>query len=223
MKITLLAPTLNEIEALKAVLPKIDKKWIDEIIIVDGGSTDGTIEYCEAGGYFVFSQSGRGYGTGMRQAAEIAKGDFIIEFPPDGNSLSEKIPDVVNKLQEGYDFVIASRYKDEAKSYDDDFLTSKGNWLFTKLVNLLFGASYTDVLVGFRGYRKSVFPNLNMDAAGLSWSIQMSIKFAKRRLRIAEVPADEPKRIGGARKMRPFKTGWEILKVLLDEFIHGKK
>ncbi len=217
MKVTLLAPTLNEIEAARAVLPKIKKEWVDEIIVVDGGSTDGTVEFCRANGYRVHQQSGKGYGDAMRVGYEMASGDLVIEFPPDGNSLPEKIPDVVNKLKEGYDLVIASRYKGPAKSYDDDFLTSKGNWLFTKMVNLLFGSSYTDVLVGFRGYRRAVFKDLNMDASGLSWSIQMPIKFAKRGLRVSEVPADEPKRIGGVRKMRPFKTGWEILTLMLKE------
>ncbi|MEK9186119.1 MAG: glycosyltransferase family 2 protein [Patescibacteria group bacterium] len=217
MKVTLLAPTLNEITAVQAVLPKIKKEWVDEIIVVDGGSTDGTIEYCKEQGYLVHAQRGRGYGTGMKQGSEIATGDFVIEFPPDGNSLPEKIPEVVAKLAEGYDFVIASRYKAGAKSYDDDFLTSKGNWAFTKLVNFLFGATYTDVLVGFRGYRKDAFRRLNMNALGLSWSIQMPIQFAKKKLKIAEIPADEPERIGGVRKMKPFKTGWEILMVLVKE------
>lgn len=220
MKVTLLAPTLNEIEAVRVVMPKIRKEWVDEIIIIDGGSTDGTIEYCKEMGYRIHTQAGRGYGGGMREGGQLANGDLVIEFPPDGNSIPEKIPELVDKLRSGYDFVIASRYKNGAKSYDDDFLTSKGNWMFTKLVNILFSASYSDVLVGFRGYRKAVFSKLNMDAQGLSWSIQMPIKFAKKDFKIAEIPADEPKRIGGTRKMRPFKTGWEILKVVLREFFY---
>ncbi|TSC89233.1 MAG: histidinol-phosphate phosphatase family protein [Parcubacteria group bacterium Gr01-1014_3] len=217
MKVTLIAPTLNEIEAVRAVLPKIKKEWVDELIVVDGGSTDGTVEFCRANGYRVHRQSGKGYGNAMQEGYELATGDFVIEFPADGNSLPEKISDVVNKLNEGYDFVIASRYKPPAVNYDDDFLTSKGNWMFTKMVNLLFWSSYSDVLVGFRGYRRSVFKDLNMDAKGLSWSIQMPIKFIKRGLRVAEIAADEPERIGGVRKMSPFKTGWEILMLMLKE------
>jgi len=223
MKVTLLAPTLNEIEAVRVVLPKIKKEWVDEILIIDGGSTDGTIEYCRERGYRVLSQVSRGYGAGMKEGSLAAHGDLIIEFPTDGSSPPEKISEVVRKLKEGYDFVIASRYTGGAKSYDDDFLTAKGNWIFTKLTNLLFGADYTDALIGFRGYRKSVFDGLKMDAQGLSWSIQMPIKFAKRKLRVAEIPADEPKRIGGVRKMKPFKTGWEILMVMIREFLNKKQ
>jgi hypothetical protein len=88
---------------------------------------------------------------------KVARGDIIIEFPPDGNSLPEKIPEVIAAIEKGHDFVIVSRYKDGAKSHDDDFMTAIGNKLFTTLTNVLFRTSYTDVLVGYRAYRKSTF------------------------------------------------------------------
>lgn len=217
MTVTLIAATLNELEAAKVVLPRIDRSVVDELIVVDGGSTDGTVEFCESQGYTVLRQKECGYGSAMREAAAIAKGDLIIEFPPDGNSLPEKVPDVVKKLEEGYDLVIASRYAPGARSDDDDFLTGIGNWGFTFVTNLLFWSSYTDVLVGFRGYRKSALGKVRMDASGLEWSIQMPIQFRKHRLRTADIPAIEPARIGGVRKMRPFRTGWRILKTLVRE------
>ncbi len=217
MKVTLIGATWNEFEAASVVLPKIDRAVVDEIIIVDGGSTDGTVEFSKSQGYTVFQQTEPGYGAAMKEAVDRASGDIIIEFPPDGNSMPERIRDVVSKLQEGYDFVIASRYKDGAKSEDDDFLTAIGNWGFTLVTNILFWSSYTDVLVGFRGYKKSAYEKLDMTATGLDWSIQMPIQFRKKRLRVADIPADEPKRIGGVRKMKPFKTGWRILKTLIKE------
>lgn len=217
MKVTLIAATWNELEAARVVLPKIDRSVVDEIIVVDGGSTDGTVEFCESQGYTVYKQVERGYGSAMREAAARAKGDLIIEFPPDGNSMPEKIPEVIHKLKEGYDLVIASRYAPGAHSDDDDLLTALGNWGFTFVTNLLFWSSYTDVLVGFRGYRKEAYNKLAMTSRGLDWSIQMPILFHKKRLRVLDIPAIEPARIGGVRKMRPIKTGWLILKTLIKE------
>jgi len=217
MKTTLIACTLNEIEAVQIVLPQIKTDWVDEILIVDGGSTDGTVEWCRANGYKVLAQAGRGYGAGIRQAVDVAAGDVIIEFPPDGNSMASKIQPLLAKVTEGYDLVIVSRYREGARSLDDDFMTGIGNWMFTRLTNLIYGTSYTDVLVGFRAYRKDAFKTLQLDEDGLSFPYQEVIRFARKGYRITEIPGDEPPRIGGQRKMRILGTGLEILGVMIRE------
>jgi glycosyltransferase involved in cell wall biosynthesis len=213
----LIAPTLNEIEAVQVVLPKIDRNWVEQILVVDGGSTDGTVEHCRSQGYDVMELRGRGYGGAVREAVKVAKGDIIIEFPPDGNSLPERIPDLVAEIRNGYDFVIVSRYKGGARSDDDDFLTAIGNKCFTASANVLFGTCYTDLLVGYRGYRKELFAPLRLDAEGLSWPAQEAIRFARAGYKVGEIPGDEPKRIGGQRKMKIVKTGLEILFLIARE------
>lgn len=223
MKTTLIAATLNEIEAVQVVLPQIDKSWVDEILIVDGGSTDGTVEYCQQHGYRVIQQHGRGYGAAIQAGVQAATGDIIVEFPPDGNSLPAKIPEVVAEMHKGYDFVIVSRYKHGARSYDDDIMTAIGNKMFTFFTNVLFGTSYTDVLVGYRAYKKALFPALHLDAEGLSWPAQEAIRFATHGLQVGEIPGDEPKRIGGQRKMRIFKTGFEILVLIIREYFYMQR
>lgn len=217
MKVSLIAATWNEIEGVRATLSKIDRTVVDEIIVVDGGSTDGTVEFCTQEGYTVFQQTRRGYGAAIREAIERAQGDLLIEFQPDGNSLSENVPRIVEKLKEGYDLVVGSRYIGGAKSYDDDALTRIGNRIFTSLTNILFGSTYSDALIGFRGFRRDAYKKLHMTADGLEWSIQLPIQFAKHRMKIVDIPADEPRRIGGVRKMRPFRTGLRILRTLLKE------
>jgi glycosyltransferase involved in cell wall biosynthesis len=216
---TLLLPTLNEIEALRVVIPQIEREWVDEIIVIDGGSTDGTVEFLEGLGIRVHAQAGRGFGQGMLQGMQIARGEIVIEFMPDGNSIPADIPRMIDKMREGYDLVIGSRYFGGAKSDDDDFMTAWGNWMFTLMVNVLFNARYTDVLTGFRAYRRSAAMELDLDAPGLSWPCQSSIRFARAHLRVSEIPAHEPPRIGGVRKMRPFKTGWEILTLILRDLL----
>jgi len=226
MKVALIAPTLNEIDGIREVFPKLAKlkgNVLDEIIVADLNSTDGTIEYSKDCGFQVHHQQSPGYGAAFMEALELTDADIIIEFPPDGNNMPEKIPDVVAKIKEGYDFVIASRYCDGAKSYDDDVITRFGNWMFTTMINVLFGAKYTDVLVGFRAYRKDSLKKVHLTARGLSWTTQQSIQYVKAGLKVTEIGADEPARIGGVRKMSPLKTGFEILWVIIREFLCGKK
>jgi len=223
MKVALIAPTMNEVEGLRAVFPRLPKDLLDEVIVVDLNSTDGTVEYCKEHGYRVHHQQSRGYGAGILEGLAVTDADVIIEFPPDGSSMPESIGKLLAKIDEGYDLVIGSRYRDGAKSYDDDIVTRFGNWLFTTMINVLFGARYTDTLVGFRAYRRAAHDKLGLTTKGLSWTAQQSIQFAKAGCKVTEVGVDEPARIGGIRKMHPIRTGLEILRVIILEFLAGKR
>jgi len=219
MKVALLVPTLNEIECVKVIMPRIKRQWLDEIVFVDGNSTDGTAEYVKEQGYTLFSENGRGLRPTMLEALDNIESDVIITFSPDGNCIPELIPSLVEKMKEGYDVVIASRYREGAKSYDDSLITAFGNWMFTRLVNLLYGAKYTDAMNIYRIYKKSLIKELDMDKeitystpeklfrTGISWEIILSIRAAKRKLKIAEIPGDEPARIGGEAKLKIFQWG----------------
>ncbi len=152
MKVSLLVMTLNEAEGLKAIMPRIKRDWIDQIIVVDGGSSDGSIEWAREQNYQVYVQQQPGFRHAYVEVWPYVEGDVVITFSPDGNSIPELIPELVAKMREGYDMVIASRYLGEAKSEDDDLLTGFGNWLFTKTVKVLLGGNLTDVMGIFRAY-----------------------------------------------------------------------
>ena len=219
MKTTLLVLTLNELHGMQAVMPLVKRDWCDQIIILDGGSSDGTIEWAKGQGYEVYVQKRPGFRHAYNEVLPYVTGDTIITFSPDGNSIPELIPALIEKMKEGYDMVIVSRYLGSAKSEDDDMVTGFGNWLFTKTVNLLHGGHYTDAMVIYRAYKKQIVYDLDLNKdegyalaeklfrTRISWEPLLSVRAAKRKLKIAEIPGDEPPRIGGERKLKILKWG----------------
>ena len=149
----------------------------------------------------------------------LVRGDIVITFSPDGNSLPEIISHLISKMEEGYDMVIASRYLPPAKSEDDDYVTAIGNWFFTKTINVLHGGNFTDTMVILRAFRKTLPYQLELDKeegyttaeklfrTNISWEPLLSVRAAKLNLRIAEIPGDEPPRIGGERKLQIIRWG----------------
>lgn len=219
MSITLLILALNEIDGMKQIMPRIKKEWCDQIIIVDGGSLDGTIKWAKENGYFVYVQKKKGFRHAYEETLPLIKGDIVITFSPDGNSIPELIPELIQKMKDGYDMVIVSRYLGDAKSEDDDIITAFGNWFFTKTINILHGGNYTDAMNIYRAYKTQLIYDLDLAKeegyatpeylfrTKISWEPLLSVRAAKRKLKITEIPGDEPARIGGERKLRIFKWG----------------
>ena len=219
MRTSLVALTLNEIEGVQAILPHIDRSWCDQILVIDGGSTDGTIEWCRKHAFDVYVQKKKGIRFAYLEALPLITGDVILTISPDGNCPVEFIPAILQKIEEGYDLVIGSRYLGTATSDDDDLLTGFGNWLFTATVNVLHRANYTDVMVIYRAFRRGLIEDLDLDkeesyllpeklfGTVISWEPLMSVRAAKARKRIGEVAVGEPPRIGGERKLQLWRWG----------------
>jgi len=232
MKVTLLIPTINELVGLKQVMPRIKREWVHQILIVDGGSRDGTQEYVKENNYQLYVQKRKGLRYAYIEALDVIEGDVVITFSPDGNSLPELIPPLIAKMKEGYDMVIVSRYKDNAKSMDDDLVTGFGNGMFTWAINFLYGSSYTDSFVMFRAWKKDIFRQLDMHKDE-SYATEerlfhtvvgceplLSVRAAKRKLKCADIPGDEPARIGGERKLQMFRWGLaHAYEIIREKFI----
>lgn len=224
--VTLIILTLNEIDGVRHVVPGIPVSAVDEILAVDGGSTDGTLEFFAEHGIRTIRQEKRGRGEAFRLAAREARHDFLVFFSPDGNEDPNDIPRLVAGLADGYDLVIASRFMAGARSEDHDkplFASRQwGNLMFTWLANFLWARStpITDTINGYRAITRQAFERLRLDGEGYAIEFQMSIRALQLGLRVLEIPTTESDRIGrGVSKLSAIPVGLQFLRLLLREWI----
>ena len=222
MSVIVFVLTLDEIDGISEIMPKIKKEWADKIIFVDGGSTDGTVEKAKELGFEVIHQKNQGEGNACRVGTDATESDFIMFFSPDGNDVPDDIPKLIEKTNEGHDIVHISRFGKNSVSEDANWLDRFGNNMFTFLVNTFFGGNYSDALNGFRIIRRKIWDGLKTDAQYLNIEQQTCIRLAKLKIPIFEINGKEPKRIGGERKMRPLTTGAQLSYQIIKEFIFWK-
>jgi glycosyltransferase involved in cell wall biosynthesis len=220
-RVSIVVFEMNEIAGMRAMMPQIDESWYDELIVVDGGSTDGTMEYCQEHGYDVFVQSERGVGAAINEGVKRATGDYVVIYAPDGSFLADRIPLIVERLSAGCDLVNVSRYGFGAKSEDDTFFTGTANWLFTRFVNVFFGRKFhfTDFLYTYLGFRRSLLSDLGHDTTLMTWGQLLLLRTVNCGFKVVEIPGNEPRRIGGSVKVPKLKGAWYITLAILCEWI----
>lgn len=215
MKITLIIPTLNEIHSIETVLKDIPKDVVDEILIVDGHSTDGTAEAVKRLGNKVILQKDRGYGNAVKTAAEHATGDVIVLMDADGSYEANDIPKLIQCIKEGYDIAYGSRYLPESGSDDDTLIRYVGNKIFTFLLNKLHGVNISDSLFLYIAAKREVFNKLKIKSKNFEYCMEFPIKAHKAGFKYTEIPSYEKKRIAGSSKVNALYHGLLILWTLL--------
>jgi len=222
MSVAIIILTLNEIDGVKSLLPSIQKEWADEIVIVDGGSTDGTIEECEKMGFEVVIQKNKGHGGAILTGVNHTKSDQIVIWSPDGNHEPEEIPKLIEKMKEGFDQVLISRFGKGSINEDAGYVDGFGNKMFAFITNVLFGGLWTDSLNESRIISRKAMMDLKFDALQMNSTQQMSIRGSKLNQRICEIVGNERTRIGGKRKMNSVPVGALLSKSIIKEFIFWK-
>ena len=226
MGATLIILTLNEREGVEKMLPLIPSGAVEEILCVDGGSTDGTIEFLREKGVRVVGQPRRGRGEAFRVAVREARHDVLVMFSPDGNEDPADVPRLRAAVESGADLAIASRMMKGAFNEEDtEFLKWRkwANQTFTLIANALYnrrGPYITDTINGYRAFKKATFEALNPDGEGYTIEYQMSIRAMKKRLNIVEIPTHEGQRYGYS-KAGSIPTGLRMLKLLSREMWGG--
>ena len=216
--ITAVIPTLNEEGNLPHVLPRIPRA-VDEVILVDGHSTDRTVEVAREllPDIKVVMQEGKGKGAALRTAFAAATGDIIVMLDADGSTAPEEIPAFVHALMAGADFAKGSRFLHGGGTSDMPFHRRMGNKSFVRMVRWLYGGQYTDLCYGYNAFWRRVLPYLDLDGDGFEIETMMNIRALRSGLRIVEVPSFEDRRVIGVGRLRTVPDGWRVLRTIWSE------
>lgn len=224
MKIALCILVRNERPCLEVMFPRIGepgpKLGYDAIVAIDGGSTDGTVEYLRERGVTVFGQSRRGRGEAFHIAFREVEADAYLFFSPDGNETPDDLPRFRTLLANGADLVIASRMMKGAVNEEDENFFKFRKWAnnaFTLAANLGFrrsGPYITDTINGYRAITRQAVEALELDAVDYTIEYQMTIRCLKHGMRIVEFPTVEGQRIAGDTGAPAISTGLRFLRCL---------
>lgn len=222
--ITVVIPTLNEAMNLPHVFAALPS-WIDEVIIVDGRSTDDTVSVARRlrSDVKVVMQVGRGKGDALMEGFAASTGDIIVTMDADGSTDGREIVRFVAALAAGADFVKGSRFASGGGSADLTRTRRIGNNLLSALVNLLFGTRYSDLCYGYNAFWATHLGALALDCAGFEVETLMNIRAAAAGLVVHEVPSFEHPRVYGASNLRVMVDGWRIVKVIVREWVASRQ
>src|SRR5947208_2590821 len=200
--VALCLPPLKEAEAIGGVIAAVPRAVVDDIIVVDSGSTDRTVENARTAGARIVGLRERGYGRACRAGANAAQNcDIIVFLDGDGSDCPELIRLVVEPIAEGrYDFVIGSRRRGERERGSMAAHQLFAGWLIGGAIRLLYGVQYTD-MCPFRAIRRAALMRLPMREDTYGWNLEMQMRAARAGLRILEVPVAHRRRAGGTSKV----------------------
>jgi Glycosyl transferase family 2 len=236
--VSVVVPTRNEARNLEIILPALAavRPAVHEIIVVDGNSTDGSLEVARRvlPSVRTITQTRKGKGNAMACGFGAVTGDVVVMFDADGSADPAEIPRFVEALVAGADFAKGSRFAAGGGSDDITLLRKTGNFGLNGVANALFGTSYTDLCYGYNAFWADVLPMLELppvDAPapsdGMLWGDGFEIetvlncRIAAARLKITEVPSVERQRMFGDTNLRTFADGSRVLRTLFAE--HRRK
>ncbi len=216
--ISVVIPARNEASNVGWVLERMPA-FVDEVVLVDGGSTDGTVDVARAirPDIVVVNDNGKGKGDAMRVGGKTATGSIVVMIDADGSMDPAELDRFVDPLARGYEFVKGSRFMPGGGTTDMTQLRMLGNWGLNVTSNILFGSRWTDLCYDYCAVRRSALEDLDLDADGFEIETQMVERATRAGLRMIEVPSFEYPRRFGTSNLNTFRDGFRVLMTILRE------
>lgn len=229
LKISLCLLVWNELEGCRIDLPELPRDDFHEIYAIDGGSSDGTVEYLLSEGIPVYMQAKRGLNAAYHSAVEHCTGDAIVVFFPKGTIDPATVLEFRTFLESGADLVIASRKIKGARNEEDDKFLKVRKWGVLGLaafISILWrreGYFIRDVLHGYKGFTLKSFHGMDLSDHGLSIDLEMAVRSYRMRLKRAEFAVKEMPRPFGETRFKILPTGMKLLRYLGTEIFRGSR
>jgi glycosyltransferase involved in cell wall biosynthesis len=216
--VSVVIPALNEAANLPTVVASLPG-WVDEVVLVDGNSTDDTVAVAKRllPDAKIVIQNGRGKGEALRAGFAASTCDIVVTMDADGSADGREILRFVSTLVAGADFAKGSRFAHGGGSVDITTVRRCGNRLLSGLVNRFFGTRYTDLCYGYNAVWARHLDVLALDCPGFEIETVMNIRAAKAGLRVHEVPSFERRRVHGSSNLRAVMDGLRIARVIFRE------
>ncbi|MDH4102658.1 MAG: glycosyltransferase family 2 protein [Thermoleophilia bacterium] len=219
-QISVVVPCLNEEAAVGNVVEQAlegirRSGRSGEVVVVDNGSTDSSAEVATDHGARVVVEPRHGYGSAYLAGLAAAQGDYIVMGDADETYPMDELAPFVDRLEQGDDLVIGSRFKGTIHGDAMPFLNRfVGNPILTGMLNVLFGVKVSDAHCGMRAVRRDALPVLDLHSTGMEFASEMVFKAYRRGLRVSEVPIDYYPRIGES-KLNRFGDAWRHVRFML--------
>ena len=216
--VSVVIPAMNEAENLPYVFKTLPD-WIHEVVLVDGNSSDNTVQVARElwPDVKVVKQVGKGKGDALISGFAACTGDIIVMVDADGSADGQEIVSYVSALVSGADFAKGSRFANGGGTDDMTPIRKFGNWVLCTIVNAKFGARYTDLCYGYNAFWKHCLDKITLDCTGFEIETLMNVRVVKAGLRVQEVPSHEYLRIHGVSNLSAVRDGLRVLKVILKE------